>query len=220
MRIFFIALLFTISLSFNVFCQQSYVDPDIRSTSLQKYREIGVSHPDFLKEATIVLYKSPYPHIQWVGLYWEGPIAGALLIYDCSGKLLSIKKMGGVKSIQFFNAPPEAGPAVVVESILTGTGCYEVDFSIFSLSKGKMNQLFQHTKEKMHFEKPWKGGGRDIFEIEPSNPMDKDCERLSVEGIRKIYPPESNDQTDFQVEKLQTEFYCWNDEKHIYSRCR
>ena len=71
---------------------------------------------------TVITYKSFSPTIQWLGLYWEGPISGALMACNCEGKFLSGVKTGGVETLQCFYGPRTIGPTIVTEEIYTGTG--------------------------------------------------------------------------------------------------
>jgi hypothetical protein len=220
MRRVLITLILVLSVGSTAYGQQECKDPDIRATFREKYTEIGTSHPDFLQDATIILNKSSFQKTQWVGLYWEGPVSGALLAYDCSGKLLSIQRMGGVKSVEFFSVPRTATPAVAVEDIWTGTGYYKIGYTIYSLSSEKISKLWEHTKLERNFQEPGKDGIVDLFEISRSGFADPGWRKLTVEGVRKIYPSTKDSYSNFRIDKLPTESYCWDHEKYTYSVCK
>ena len=141
MRILPIIIILVLSIASKVYAQQECKDPDFRATFKEKFTEIGTAHPDFLKDATVIMFKPSYQRTQWIGLYWEGPVSGALLAYDCQGKLLSIVQMGGVKSIEFFSLPGAETPAVAVEDIWTGTGYYKIGYAVYSLNSGKIRKI-------------------------------------------------------------------------------
>jgi len=216
MRRLLIALAITVATSSSVYGQHACKDPDIRATIKEKFKEIGTSHPDFLQDATIILNRASFQNIQWVGLYWEGPVSGALLAYDCEGNLLSIEQMGGVKSVQFFSVPRAATPAAAVEHIWTGTGYYKIEYTLYGFINGKITKLWEHTKLESNFEKPWESGIVDSFEISPAVSRI----RLIVDGVRKVYPSTKSGRSGYRVEKLPTESYCWSDEKNTYSLCK
>jgi hypothetical protein len=220
MRRLLIALVLVIAISPGVYGQQECKDPDVRATFKEKYKEIGTSHPDFLQDATVILKRSSFQNIQWVGLYWEGPVSGALLAYDCTGKLLAIEQMGGVKSVKFFGVPRAHTPAVEVEDIGTGTGYYKIGNSIWGVINGKITKLWEHTKQEKHFEKPWENGIVNSFEVSPSDYVEPGWTKLTVDGVRKIFPPSTGGRSDYRLEKLPTESYCWANEQNTYSLCR
>ena len=220
MRRLLIALVIVVVISPGVYGQQVCKDPDVRAAFKEKFKEIGTSHPDFLQDATVILKRSSFQNIQWVGLYWEGPVSGALLAYDCKGKFLSVEQMGGVKSVEFFSVPRAATPAVAVEEIGTGTGYYEIGNTIYGFIDGKITKLWEHTKLENHFEKPWENGIVNSFEVSTSGYAEPGWTRLTVDGVRKIYLPSTSGRSDYRLEKLPTESYCWTDEKNTYSLCK
>jgi hypothetical protein len=222
MNRFLFALIFTFAFILSGYAQEKCQDPNFRATFEEKYEEIGASDPEFLNDATVIFYKSYSPRIQWIGLYREGPIRGALLAYDCAGKLLSIQKTGGIKSIQFFNAPSDVSPAVAVEEITTtGTGYYNIDYSVYTISGGSILKIWRHTKTESAFVIPGMEGIIDLFEFHPSGNPDRGLEKITVEGIRKTYPiGEKSDSINYRVEKLPIEYYCWVSEKKAYAVCK
>jgi len=215
-----ITLAIMVSIYSSAYGQPECNDPNFRVTFEEKFKEIGTSHPDFLKNATVILRRSSFQNTQWVGLYWEGPVSGALLAYDCKGKLLSIEQMGGVKSVEFFSLPRAATPAVAVEDIWTGTGYYKIGYTLYGLINGKIAKIWEHTKLESNFVKPWENGIVDSFEVFPSGYAEPGWKRLTVDGMRKVYPSSKSDRSDYRVEKLPTESYCWTNEKNTYSLCK
>ncbi len=220
MNRFFIVVILALAINFNVYGQEDCKDPNFRVTFKEKFKEIGTTDPWFLNDATVIFYKSLVPRSQWVGIYKEGPVSGALLAYDCTGKLLSIQETGGIKSIQFFNAPRDVAPAIAVEEVFTGTGHYYIQYSIYSLVNGKISKLWQHTKYESNFVIPSKDGIVDFFEFDPSGPPEQMWRKMTVEGVRKVYPVNKDGFSDFRVEKLPTEWYCWNHDKKTYLHCK
>lgn len=208
-----IALALVVTISSGVYAQHPCEDPDIRTTFKEKYKEIGVSDPDFLQDATVILKRSSFQNIQWVGLYFEGPVSGALLAYDCKGELLSIEQMGGVKSVEFYSIPRPATPAVAVEDIWTGTGYYKIGYTLYGFIKGKITKLWEHTKLEHNFEKPWESGIVDSFDFHYTYAG----QRLTVDGVRKVYPSINSGRSGYGVEKLPTQSYHWTDEKNTYA---
>jgi hypothetical protein len=220
MRRLLTVLAIVVAISSSVYAQHPCKDPDIRATFKEKYKEIGTSHPDFLQDATVILNRSSFQNIQWVGLYWEGPVSGALLAYDCKGKLLSIEQTGGVKSVEFYSVPRAATPAVAVEDIWTGTGYYKIGYTLYGFINGKITKLWEHIKLEGNFEKPWESGVVDSFEVSLSGYADPGWRKLTVDGARKVYPSSKGGRSDYRVEKLPTESYCWSNEKNSYSVCK
>jgi hypothetical protein len=220
MRTLLIALTIGVAVSSAAYGQQACKDPDFRATFAEKFREIGASHPDFLQDATVILNRSSYHNVQWVGLYREGPVSGALLAYDCKGTLLSIERMGGVKSIAFYSLPRAGTPAVAVEDIETGTGFYSVGYTLYGLIHGKIAKIWEHTILKREFVIPSENGIADSFEIFPSGYADPGWKAITVHGVRRVYPPSMSGRFDYRVETLPIESYCWSNERNTYSLCK
>ena len=163
-------------------------EPKLRTIFKENFKRIGVSDPDFLEAATAIVFKSPSPRIQWVGLYWEGPISGALLAFDCRGKLLSTQRTRGILSLKFFNAPSSVGPAIVVEEVATGTGLYDVEYAIYSLTQGRIARLWSHARLVRDFALPSEDGRVESYEFIPSGPGGPPWRRISVGGHPKDLP--------------------------------
>jgi len=208
-------------LLFIIICSEAYAQdckqPDFRATFKEKYQEIGVSAPDFLEDANIVINNSSSHKIKWVGLYSEGPVSGAILVYSCSGEVLSVQQTGGIKSIEYFHIPGDVGPAISVEEVITGTGSYRIKKCYYTFIDGKILKILDHTEMERSFVIPSENGTMDSFEFLPSK---HDNEQIVVEGVRKIYPVNSSDPKTFRVEKLKTEAYCWGIEKREYLICK
>jgi hypothetical protein len=127
---------------------------------------------------------------------------------------------GGIRSIQFFNAPRDVAPAIAVEEVFKGTGHYYIQYSIYSLVNGKISKLWDHTKLERNFVIPNKDGVVDLFEFDPSGPPEQIWRKMVVEGVRKVYPVNKNGFSDFRVEKLPKESYCWDHDKRTYLDCK
>lgn len=204
---------------FNAYAQDCK-DPNLRATFRDKYQELGISSPDFLENATVIINPSPSYKIKWVGLYWEGPVGGAILAYDCKGELLSVQQTGGIKSIEFFNITRNAGPAISVEEISMGTGSYLIKRVSYILTEGKILKIMDHTALERNFVVPSEDGITDSFEFLPSGPANEGNKKIVVEGVRKVYPAKSSEPKTFRVEKLPSEAYCWDIGKREYHSCR
>jgi len=190
--------------------------PDLQSTINEKYKEIGLPYPEYFVNATVIAAPFYWEKVQWIGVYREGPVGGALLAYDCDGKLLSIQRTGGIKSVMFYNAPDKAGPAVAVEEIWTGTGFYQIKRCIYSIIDGKIRKIWEHVKFEGSYGTP---GNSTVDSFDFINETPGEGKRIRVDGVRKLYPSYGKD-SHFYVKKLKTESYCWDGESISYRRCK
>jgi hypothetical protein len=173
------------------------------------------------RDYTIITYKSLYPKIQWVGLYWEGPISGALMAYDCEGEFLSGVKTGGVQSLKLFNGPRRIGPTVVTEELYTGTGLRHVGHSVYTIEDKKIRKIWEHTIYESVVLMPSQEERVDRFEITAvGSPPDDLGDKLKIEGVRELYPAGKDSSLGFQVEKLPPKYYCWTANVSSYRECK
>ena len=188
--------------------------PDLLSTINENFKQIGISSPSVLEDnLSVIRNQYCWQKVQWIGLRWEGPISGALLVFDSYGKLLSIERTGGIESVGFFGAP-DGSPAVAVEEVWTGTGFYQIMHCIYSVVNGKILKLWEHLKVRGQL---WssKEEYRRLIRFHKF----ETCRRLTrwrwkgirVDGVPKIYPSCGKD-FRFHVQKLKTESYCWDGE--------
>jgi hypothetical protein len=210
-RLLFLFLLFVSSNGFSEECKS----PDVKAGLGRIFKDLLVS------DITIITYKSFSPRIQWVGLYWEAPVSGALIAYDCGGKFLSGVRTGGIQTLKFFPGPRSLQTAVAVEEIYTGTGYDHVGYSIFTIQNNKIRKVREHTRHESISVIPSEDAYVDDFEIIPSGPAPDDFgTRLRVEGVRKVYPVQNSPSSDFRLEKLATEHFCWNKTSITYEQCK
>ncbi len=210
-RLLFLLFLLTSSYGFSEECKS----PDVKGGLGKIIKDLPVS------DVTVIAYKSFSPRIQWLGLYWEGPVSGALIAYDCAGRFLSGVTTGGIQTLKFFYGPKALQPTVAVEEISTGTGYYRVGYTIYTIQNNNIRKVWEHTRHESVSVIPSEDAHVDDFEIIPSGSPPNDFgTRLRVEGVRKVFPVGNNRSFDFRIEKLATKFYCWNKTSITYKQCK
>ncbi len=158
---------------------------------------------------------------QWLGLQWDGPPQGALLLLDCAGHILDASDVGAVETIEEGPTLSAAGQAVLMTAITnTGTGYKLEKVDLFGGEGGRIHLLWSHTKHESIFVLPNENGEDDVYtwRFEQAGTV------IRVLGRRTTFPPpvkdvNGNAPRPLSVKSLPTERYCWSPPQARYEAC-
>ena len=153
--------------------------------------------------------------VQWYGIQWESPPGGLLYVLSCDGKVLALKRIGAVLSINAGPRLPGVGDTVVVDYIEgSGTGAQIQSSSVLSLQGTHLRELWTHDLNSYQFMLPgehWKTN----YTIGFSNKG----RLVEAIGIKEIYHPDTAYDAKPDDVKHVRDIACWNAKQSRYLGC-
>jgi hypothetical protein len=174
------------------------------------------------KLATLSEVTTSNPVVRWLGVEWQGPIGGILVIVDCQGKVLDGSSDGGVDEMRAGPMLPEIGATALVSvTDVTGTGILHKTIALYGIRYGKLLTLWSHDLEDSEFVSSSTSDYKVDYQVE----FDASGTMIKVSGIEKIYPlvkqPDGSYDPGDKVGKVEhtNETFCWNPHKAYYGPC-
>jgi hypothetical protein len=87
-----------------------------------------------------------------IAVSWQGPLNGYVILMDSKGRILDKRGVGYIRSLSLRPLQTEDNDCLIIEAITgTGTGMQVSQFYIFSLEKGKFDEVWNGLSYEKSF---------------------------------------------------------------------
>ena len=214
-----IAMLLFLALSFPIDTRaESCICPELGDL-LEESRDLLGLRDDTLPMARGICLQPPQQKSenQWFGVALEYPVGGALFALDCSGKVVSVTRVGAIVKLTEYPSLNDFKKVTKVDyiaKVAEGYGLQKV--AIFAIQNKKIHELWSHDSFEADFRLPTKDG----MEITYSFQFSPDGKTISMSGKRKTYPitGEGFLPENITIQNLKPQRFCWDD-KGAFKEC-